>query len=349
MSTRLEAGKRLRRLLAVLTWLARVKQAPVAELARRFSMTPEELVADLELAACCGLPPYTPDQLMEIVVDENEVVANLGEELARPRRLTAAEGFALVAAGRAILDSAGTPGDDSGSGGALARALGKLEAALEAAPGLSGDEEADRDAGGPEDGGALRVELGESAHLGEVRRALDQGRQLEVRYYSLSSDEESQRVIDPLGLVAVDGRWYLDAYCHKASGMRRFRVDRLVSLAETGAAVDHRLAPPAAPDVADAGEAPAAPAAFVPGPDATVATLAVDPEGMWVVEAVPALSVEPGRPGRSEVKLAVASRVWFERLLLRLGPHAEVLGPPELTGAGRGAARRLLERYEGSG
>ena len=45
------------------------------------------------------------------------------------------------------------------------------------------------------------------------------------------------------------------------------------------------------------------------------------------------------------MELAVASRVWFDRLLLRLGPHGRVLGPPELVDAGREAAARLLERY----
>ncbi|HML00613.1 MAG TPA: WYL domain-containing protein, partial [Acidimicrobiales bacterium] len=225
MSGRTEAGQRLRRLLAVLTWLARVQRAPVAELAERFSMSPDELVADLELAACCGLPPYTPDQLMEIVVDDQEVVANLGDELARPRRLTAAEGFALAAAARAILDSAGLDGAKAGTdgaGGALASALSKLDTALAGgsegrAPAGNGDgTEASSPAGG------LQVDLGEAAHLAQVRAAVEGGRQLAVRYYSLSSDEESERVIDPLALVALEGHWYLDAYCHRASGIRRF-------------------------------------------------------------------------------------------------------------------------------
>ncbi|MGH9028123.1 MAG: WYL domain-containing protein, partial [Acidimicrobiales bacterium] len=65
---RVDAGRRLHRLLAVLTWLARSGRAPVSELAERFGLSPEDLVSDLELAACCGLPPYTPDQLMEIIV-----------------------------------------------------------------------------------------------------------------------------------------------------------------------------------------------------------------------------------------------------------------------------------------
>lgn len=343
MTGRPDAGQRLRRLLAVLTWLARVGRASASELSERFGIEAHELVADLELAACCGLPPYTPDQLMEIVVDDEEVVANLGPELARPRRLTAEEGFALAAAARAIL---ATPGSDED--GALAHALAKLESALGARP--------DGESG-------LKVELGDAPHLNEVRHAVEAGRQLSVRYYSLSSDEDSERVIDPFELVSADGHWYLDAYCHRAEGERRFRLDRLVEVAETGAPIDHR--PPASaatspstaptpstsapstapPSTATPSAPPTSSAAFVPGPEATVATVRVDADGMWLVEAVPTMLVTPRRGGGAEVELAVASRVWFERLLLRLGPHARVLRPPELVEAGPEAAARLLERY----
>jgi hypothetical protein len=36
---------------------------------------------------------------------------------------------------------------------------------------------------------------------------------------------------------------------------------------------------------------------------------------------------------------------WFGRLLLRLGPHAEVVDPPGLDDVGSTAAKRALERY----
>jgi len=314
---RVNAGQRLHRLLAVLTWLARQGRAPVAELAERFGFSPADLIADLELAACCGLPPYTPDQLMEIIVDEKEVVADLGPDLARPRRLTAAEGFALAASARAILF---VPGVDPE--GALASALEKLEAALG-------------------DLGSLQVDLDEPSHLAEARRAVLAHEQLELRYYSVSSDEESLRVVDPFDVVAVDGRWYLDAYCHRAKGTRRFRVDRISTLRPTGKKVDSAVS-------ASRDRVPRS-AAFVPGADATVAHLAVDEAGAWVAETVPLLFTEALTRGRVEVALGVASTVWFERLLLRLGPHAEVLGPAELADVGRDAARRLLARYRHAG
>ena len=86
----------------------------------------------------------------------------------------------------------------------------------------------------------------------------------------------------------------------------------------------------------------------MPGPEATVAHLAVDEEAVWITEALLNSTSEPLADGRTEVTLAVASTVWFGRLLLRLGPHAQVLDPPELADTGRHAARQLLARYEKS-
>jgi proteasome accessory factor C len=322
MAARADAGWRLLRLLAVLTWLARQGRASVSELSERFGLEPDELIADLELAACCGLPPYTPDQLMEIIIDDQEVVADLGTELARSRRLTAAEGFALAASARAIV---AVPGADPD--GALGRALGKLEAVL----------------GGR---GLLRIDLREPAHLAVIAEAVENQRQLELRYYSASSDRESTRIVDPVSVRSIEGRWYLDGYCHNAEGMRRFRVDRVVETRLTGEAACHGHDAEAGADGDDAG-APSS-EAFVPGPEATMAHLAVDAGAAWIVEALGTSSSAPRSDGRTAVSIPVASTVWFGRLLLRLGPHAEVLDPPELAEAGRQAARQLLARYRGS-
>jgi proteasome accessory factor C len=321
MPARADAGYRLNRLLAVLTWLARQGRAPVAELAERFGLSPDELIADLELAACCGLPPYTPDQLMEILVDDEEVVANLGAELGRPRRLTAAEGFALATAARAIEAIPGTDPD-----GSLARGLDKLEAVL-----------GDRD--------RLRIDLGEPPHLAELRQAVETKAQIELGYYSVSSDEESIRIVDPLNVVTLDGQWYLDGYCHRAGDMRRFRVDRVLSVRLTGEVVTRTAPEVPTGDGPDQRAGEVGEAAFIPGPDAVVARVAVDDAGRWLTDAVPTLGVEQSADGRTVVQIAVASTVWFDRLLLRLGPHGEVLDPPELALSGRQAAERLLARY----
>jgi len=312
------AGWRLRRLLAVLGWLARRGRAPLSELAARFGLTPDELVADLELAACCGLPPYTPDQLMEVIVDEDEVVAHLGAELARPRRFTAAEGFALAASARAILAVPGADGD-----GALASALAKLETVL----------------GGR---GRLEVDLDEPRHLAAVRQALADHAQVEVEYLGIGRDAPTTRVVDPTGLTLLQGEWYLDGYCHRAEGRRRFRVDRILELRRTGEPACHGSG-----DDAGAGAEAPSDAPFVPGADATVAEVVVDAGGAWVAEAFPVLGAEDAGDGRLLVRLAVANTDWFAGVLLQLGPHALEVRPPELAEAGAELARATLLRYTG--
>lgn len=334
-AVRPDAGRRLRRLLAVLAYLARRGRASLAELSEQFGMPADELVADLELAACCGLPPYTPDQLLEIVVGEDEVVAHLGPELARPRQLSPAEGFALAAAARAV---AAVPGADPD--GALARALAKLEAALGAHQ-------------------ALHVELDEPEHLRELRAAVDGGRQVELEYYSASRDETTTRVVDPLRLTNTAGHWYLAGWCHRAGGLRSFRVDRVMGCRPTGRPAGHAGvleaagAAEGARSIATAEPAPAAGTGppgspFAPGPDDPVARVVVDEAGAWLADTVPNLGATVLADGRMEVTLAVASEVWFGRLLLRLGPHAQVLAPPELADAGARAARAVLARYRTS-
>ena len=48
-------GDRLRRLLVMLPWLMERGEVSVAEMCRRFELSEQELVKDLELAAMCGL------------------------------------------------------------------------------------------------------------------------------------------------------------------------------------------------------------------------------------------------------------------------------------------------------
>ncbi len=315
-----ETSRRLRRLLAVIGWLAQVGEAPIAEVSKRFGIGEQELVAELELAACCGTPPYTPDTLMEIEVSETSVRAFLPEEYARPRPLTPAEGFAVAASARLLL---AVPGSDDD---ALARALAKLDAALgsHAAVGL------DVDAPG---------------FLGEVREATEAGRSMEIEYLSGSRDELTTRVVDPVQVVTIDGHWYLDGFCHRAGDMRRFRVDRINAVrdAPVGDGV------PGSGRGSGAGAQRARPLEemFVPGPGAVEVHVRLEPSAQWVPESVPVRSVTRGEDGRiTDVVLDVAGMAWFERLLLQLGPAARVVRPAELTRLAAGAARRVLARYQ---
>ena len=58
--------------------------------------------------------------------------------------------------------------------------------------------------------------------------------QIEVRYWSASSNETTTRVIDPWHVASINGTWYLFAWCHLRTEMRMFAVSRIQSVKPTG-------------------------------------------------------------------------------------------------------------------
>lgn len=301
---------RLRRMLVMVPWLLQEGGSTVTELAQRFGVSEDEVVRDLTLVMCCGVPPYGADQLVSVVLEEDgSVLAWKGPYFSRPMRLTAAEGFAVLAAGRALLAVTGAQPH-----GALSTALEKLEAALGSA-------------------GSVTVELESPALLGTIREAAEQGRRLAVTYYSAWRDELTERVIDPWVVFSREGRWYVAAPDSRSGEIRHFRLDRMRTAEPTG---EHFERPPGirVPE-----------RAFSGGPEATEVDLELPPAGRWVVETYETQGVEELDGGRIRVRLAVAGERWLERLLLRVGPEARVVSPPEWSGVGAAAATRLLERY----
>jgi proteasome accessory factor C len=313
----MDAGQRLRRLLAIMPWLAARGTATFEEIGERFGMDVATVEDELLLAACCGLPPYSPDQLIELVIDEHGVTANVPDYFRRPVQLTAEDGFAILAAGRALL---AVPGSDD-TQGPLARALEKLAQVL-----------------GGREGVAVAVELDAPPLLGPLRAAADEHERVEVEYYSAGRDQVTTRTIDPYVVFADRGRWYVAAYCHRADAVLHFRVDRVRSIRGLGEHFDPTGAPKEPPG-----------SVFRPGPDMEQATVLLPASARWVVETYPTTSVDELADGSLRVVVPVSGRAWLERLLLRVGVEARVEAPPVLAGVGRDAARRVLARYEATG
>ena len=121
--TRERTAVRLSRLLGMLPWVIAHPGAEVSEVCSRFGYTRAELARDLAAVFVSGLPGYGPGDLMVAYIDGDEVVVDLADYFARPVRLTAAEGLALLAAGMALASSGAAPE-------ALPTAVAKLAAVL---------------------------------------------------------------------------------------------------------------------------------------------------------------------------------------------------------------------------
>lgn len=67
----------------------------------------------------------------------------------------------------------------------------------------------------------------ELAHFQKLATALLQRRRLRILYHGRARDRTTERDVSPQRLVYYRSNWCLDAWCHKARGLRTFSVDRL--------------------------------------------------------------------------------------------------------------------------
>jgi proteasome accessory factor C len=308
------ASARLRRLLAMIPWLAANDGPKVADVCARFGITAGELQRDLALLTTyVGVPPYTPEALFDITIQRGRVFAHLTPALDRPLRLTPEEAVALVVAGRALADVPGAEPD-----GPLARALAKVAEVL-----------------GVDPSDAIEIDLGTGSAptLAVLREAVASRRRVEIDHFVASRDEIITRVVDPWAVHHDAGVWYLVGRDHLRGVPRSFRVDRILD----ARVLEQR-----------ATKAPAEPIeiGFAAAEDDPRVVLELTEAGRWVVETYPVEAVEVLEDGRVRATLAISAPTWLARLLLRLGPAARVLeGPVELRDVGSDAARRVLARY----
>ncbi len=84
---------------------------------------------------------------------------------------------------------------------------------------------------------------------------------------------------------------------------------------------------------------------YRPRPDDPRVTLDLAPSASWVAERFPTESVLRRDSGNLRVTLAITEPAFLSRLLLRLGPDAIVVEPPEWRAAAAEPAQRILDRY----
>lgn len=302
-------SERLRRLLVMLPWLMERGEVPVAEMAQRFDLTEAQLVSDIELVSMCGLPPYL-DELIDVWIDEGMVSTGIPRVFTKPLRLTAPEGFALLAAARVAMQLPGAEPD-----GPLARALAKLAAAL---------------------GDVVVVDQPQPPATADITTAADRSARLRITHWSASAGVASERDITPRRVFLDRGRWYVIADDHRSGEERTFRIDRIESWAPTGEIDPLREVP-----------APTSDEWFLDD-DLPTVRLALPATSGWVVERYPVRSVEQA-DDQWVVELAVTDERWLRELLLRLGSATTVLAPDEWQHLGADAASALLARYDGAG
>jgi proteasome accessory factor C len=311
---------RMTRLLALVPYLtARPHGVAVAEAARDFGVSERQLRSDMELLWMCGLPGYGPGDLIDLAFEGDRVRVTFTAGMVRPLRLTTDEAVALVVALRTLLELPGLAERE-----AVSRALAKVMAAA----GHAGERVAPV---------VVSVDAQEQA-LAVVRQGLERRRALHLTYYVPTRDERTERDVDPMRLLFVDGRWYLEAWCRRVEGVRLFRLDRVDAVT----VLDEPAAPPPQAHERDVDNG-----VYQPEPGSPVVRLRLDRGARWVAEYYPVEDVAPvdEPPGGLAVAVRTADLAWARRLVASLGGSAVVDEPAELAAAVAADARAALARY----
>ncbi len=170
-----------------------------------------------------------------------------------------------------------------------------------------------------------------------VQQGVVQRRVLRLTYRGGAREDETQRDVEPLGVVFYGGAWYLVAWCRLRTDFRNFRIDRIRRLELRSERFESR------PDFNLA--------EHLAREDAERATV---PARVWLAKSVQerarresyaTLVEELRRDGGAEFTVFTYSLEWMARWLLSFGTCAEAIAPAKLRRLVREEAEKIARRH----
>jgi len=191
----------------------------IDDAAQELECTARTIWRDLSALQTAGFPLYD-----DKAADGRRSIWKLEDKftLGLPVKLTLAETAALVMS-RDLLRPAGV----GALGSALASAFDKIGRVLSRDAVRVLDQM--RETIGVRAVGA-KLQAPAAEHVALIEQALHERRRLDMRYYSMSRDEETRRQVDPYHLTVYEGGFYLVGYCHLRKTERIFSVERIREL-----------------------------------------------------------------------------------------------------------------------
>ncbi len=203
------------RLLDLVPYLTSNQGVALDQIASDFQTDKSTVIDDLNTLWMCGLPGYTPLELIDLSFDTGFVTIRNAEVLSKPRKLSNLE-LATVIVGLSILRETipqTNPHFES---------VGNLLKRLASSSPFSGP---------------LSIHSNVDPDIRSTCLiAVKQRKSVSIVYHSYARDTESKREVVPFGLQVIDGQEYLECFCHESEGIRLFRLDRIKSAKLSGPA-----------------------------------------------------------------------------------------------------------------
>ena len=213
------AAQRALRTMDLVPYILENPGISTVDLAAKFSVT-QQIEKDLQLIFLCGLPGYTPYELIDLTFEDGIVSIIEPQVLTKPRNFSSNE-MVVIKLGLEILREINVNEPNK---------LDKISTLLQ---------KIHRDT--DQDSVLLAKEVSSSPYYSVINTAISQRKQLSIEYQSVSKDLLSTRLIVPYNISILNGNLYLSAYDIDRQSDRVFKLD-LISKCEIGERAELDLA-----------------------------------------------------------------------------------------------------------
>ncbi len=299
----------LPRLLMVIPWLIQEREVPVGEMEKRFAVTPEQLVEDIE--ALNDVDVFvSPEQRFSVEITGANVRVLEAPNFPSTPSLLPFEALACLVAAKTVLAmDPQVPYLDS--------AAEKLEKAVF-----------------PD--GAEGLNILPAADPPWVRRFQEWARERSVvgmRYRSTDKGEVSDRVVEPWRVYQWSGSWYLWGYSRTKGEPRRYRIDGIQGAAPTGESftLPRRMPPP--------------PTTYQRASGDHRVVFSITPAGRWITDHYSMKIISEDSGGAVRAEFYTRDPMIAARLSLRLGADLRIVECDSARNALAQLAAAVLARY----
>ena len=176
----------------------------IAELSAKFSVTQAQIESDLQLVFMCGLPGYTPYELIDVAFEDGVVSVIDPQVLDKPRKFSSNETVVIALGLKILIDINQTN----------STALTKLKQLSEKIAKLGSNKSI-----------LMAGDVSAFPFFEIISKSISEQRILNLQYHSLIKDQITQRLVLPEKLYFLNGSLYLAALDIDIDSDRVFKVD----------------------------------------------------------------------------------------------------------------------------
>jgi proteasome accessory factor C len=297
---------RTARALDLVPYLLEHQGISIPELAEAFGVSEKQINDDLVLIHMCGLPGYTPLELIDMYYEDGYVTVSDPQSFKKPRSMNKIEMTSLLVS-LDLLKSLRT--DD------VAKEIEALKLKLQENMRFENP--------------FVVVQNVENTEMVEtIERAIAKSTLLRIDYASGTKDKTSVRDILPIEIYVANGSTYLNAWCQSSKGERTFRLDRIFSYEMIEGSVSNQTRE-----------------TNVETLDSSPVELLVSKSARNFIEDNRAIIRQIKEGERLLIELNPIDREWLVRTILGFGGQIEVSKPKELALEVVSRAREIKESY----